>query len=81
MKVEIGLKNWKNDNVKRSWDTIIHATPPYYRRGVNHTNISNAFHGGGSFVIDFNESTAQAEGLMKKLVVAAPNTFHIGTQP
>lgn len=81
MKVEIKLKRWKKDNVQPSWDQIIHATPPRYRSGVSHENISTAFHNGGPFVVDFHGSKTQAENFMKRLVVAGPNVFDIGTQP
>jgi hypothetical protein len=81
MKVQIRLKQWKQDNVRRTWDQIIDATPPYYRNGVSHEKMSIAFLNGGSFIVDFQGSIEQAQNFMKKLVVAGPNTFDIGTAP
>ena len=78
MKVIIKLKQWKQDNVRRTWDYIIDFTPPFYRNGVSHQNMSTSFQNGGSFMIDFQNSE-QAENFMRKLVVAAPNIFDIGT--
>lgn len=80
MKVKIKLKRWKQDNVSQTWDCIIDSTPPCYRNGVSHSNMSTAFLDGGEFTVDFQGSVIQAQNFMKKLVVAGPNKFNIGTE-
>jgi hypothetical protein len=79
MKVRLRLKNWKRDNTKEAWDTIIHLVVPRYRTGVSHDNLSIAFQNDGFYDIDFGTSTVVANNFMRELIVAGANKFDIGT--